>query len=351
VWFGGFAQPSVARRFNASFVMSQKKRNILIVDDEPAIAELLAKFLQAEGHHVIYARDGLEGLERLAEQLPDLILLDLDMPRMNGFEFCFRVKSDPRTRLLPVVFLTGRSESEARMRAWALDADDFLSKPFLGVEVVARCRALLRMKDLVDELDSAQTVVFSLARAMEAKSFHTQGHSERVTAYTLALADRMLLSAAEKAVLWRGATLHDIGKIAIPDEILNKPGPLTKDEMIIVQQHCVAGVRVVEPLRSVQDAIPMIRSHHERMDGAGYPDGLVGEAIPLFARIVAVADVFDALASSRPYRGAIPVPTCIEMLQSNAANGGLDAELVRIFCQTPAIPLHVPAQSAHSGNS
>ena len=315
------------------------QHSILIVDDDPLIADLLTRFLQREGHHVVHARDGLEGLDRLAERLPDLIFLDLDMPRMNGFEFCYRVKSNPRTRLLPVVILTGQSELDARIRAWSLDADDFLTKPFQGLEVVARCRALLRVKDLVDELDSAHSVVFSLARAIEAKSLYTQGHSERVATYALALADRLGLSDAEKLVLRRGATLHDIGKIAIPDEILNNRGALTTEEIAIVRQHPVAGVRIVEPLHSIRDAVPMIRWHHERMDGAGYPDGLKGDAIPLLARIVAVADVFDALTSSRSYRRAIPWSASLEIIQQSAALGGLDPDLVRHFCEPIAIPL------------
>jgi putative two-component system response regulator len=243
--------------------------------------------------------------------------------------------------LLPVVFLTGNAEADARVRAWGLDADDFLSKPFQSVEVAARCKALLRVKDLVDELDSAQAVVFSLARAIEAKSYHTQGHSERVTANALVIADQLMLSEADKAILLRGATLHDIGKISIPDEILNKPGSLTTDEIAVVRQHPMAGVRIVEPLRSVRDAIPIIRWHHERMDGGGYPDGLQGDAIPLLVRIVAVADVFDALSSSRPYRAAIPFGDCLEMLKKMAKTGGLDSEIVSCFCKTPAMPERV----------
>jgi putative two-component system response regulator len=319
--------------------MRDNKHEILIVDDDPDVANVLRALLEADGHHVDRTCDGVEGLEYLDNHLPDLVFLDIDMPRMNGFELCSRIKSDPRTRLLPVIILTGHSESEARIRAWGLDADDFLTKPFRRIEVGTRCRALLRLKDLMDELDCAQSVVFSLARAIEAKSQHTQGHSERVTSYAVALAKRVGVNEKDHAVLRRGAALHDVGKIAVPDEILNKPGALTKEEFDIVKLHPVAGVRIVEPLRSVRDAIPLIRWHHERMDGKGYPDGLEGKDIPLLTRILSVADVFDALASSRPYRSAIPIQKCFEFLHEIANGGGLEPEFVRVFCADPAIPL------------
>lgn len=324
---------------------------ILIVDDDTHVVDILKWLLHEEGYRTICAGSGEEGLCRLEQQLPDLILLDVDMPGMNGFEFCRRVKSNPRTRLLPVVIVTGRSESEARLEAWNRDADDFLTKPFSRVEVAARCRALLRVKDLVDELDSAESVVFSLARAIEAKNRYTQGHSERVTENALALACQLGLSETDKTVLRKGATLHDLGKIAIPDEILNKPGPLTPAEIAIVREHPVAGVRIVEPLQSIRDAIPIIRWHHERTDGNGYPDGLKGDAIPLLARIVSVADVFDALSSTRPYRTAIPFADCLDMLTKIAASGGLDRELVRCFCTIPATVLNHKDTEAQRSNA
>jgi cyclic di-GMP phosphodiesterase len=261
------------------------------------------------------------------------------MPRMNGFELCARIKGDPRMRLLPVIILTGQCESEARLRAWSLDADDFLTKPFQGFEVVSRCRSLLRVKDLVDDLDCAESVVYSLARAIEAKSPHTQGHSERVTAYALDLAERVGAGPRDCAILRRGAALHDVGKIAVPDEILNKPAALTRDEYDIVKLHPIAGVHIVEPLRSIRDAIPLIRWHHERIDGRGYPDGIRGDRIPLLVRILTIADVFDALSSSRPYRAAIPLQGCLDILRESALNGGLDIELVRIFCEESALPV------------
>ena len=176
-----------------------------------------------------------------------------------------------------------------------------------------------------------QAVLFAMARAVEAKSSHTQGHTERVTEYALALARKLGVSPEELDVLRVGSALHDIGKIGIPDEILNKPGKLSTAEYDIVKLHPVAGVRIVEPLRSVRQSLPLIRWHHERMDGTGYPDGLFGGAIPLLVRILSVADVYDALSSTRPYRAKMPTEQCLAILRKEAANGGLDPELVEDF--------------------
>jgi putative two-component system response regulator len=320
-------------------VPGEPPASILVVDDEPALAQLLARALSAEGYRVTTARDGREALDLAAARPPDLVLLDLDMPRLHGFEACRQLKQGPATRLVPVVILTGRDPSDARLRAWELGADEFLNKPFHQVELLARCRSLLRVKRLVDELDSAQDVVFAFARAVEAKCRYTLGHAARVGAYSLALAERVGLGGAERAVLRRGALLHDLGKIAIPDAILNKQGQLTDEEYRVVREHSARGARILEPLRSVREAVPLIRWHHERLDGTGYPDGLVGEAIPLGARILAVADVYDALASARPYRPALPLAECLACLRAEADAGGLDADLVRHFCEPRPVPV------------
>lgn len=308
-------------------------QHILVVDDDGAVATMLEKLLAADGHGVTVARDGREALASVTGRQPDLILTDLDMPYLSGYEVCRQIKQDPTTRLIPVVIITGRDAQEAKLRAWELGADDFLTKPFQSVEVLARCRSLLRVKRLVDELDSAEAVVFAFARVVEAKCRYTWGHSERVTSYALALACKIGLPEAKQEVLRKGGLLHDIGKINMPDSILNKPGPLTAEEYDIVRQHPVQGIRIVEPLRSIRDTIPLIRWHHERLDGKGYPDGLFGGAIPLMARVLAVADVFDALSSERPYRPALPENECLRILRENAAGGGLDPELVRCFCE------------------
>lgn len=313
-------------------------RRILVVDDDPSVGAALEQILLMEGYNVTRARDGRAAVQSVADNPPDLILLDLNMPNMGGFEVCSRVKSNPATTLLPIVIVTGESEFEARMKAWDVGADDFLSKPFQVVEVLARCRSLLRTKQLIDELDSAQSVLFALARTLEAKNRYTQGHSERVTSFALSLAERIGLSTEERETLRRGSLLHDIGKISTPDFILDKPAKLTPAEYDIVKRHSVEGVRMVEPLRSIKDVIPFIRWHHERMDGSGYPDGIFAGSIPAAVRVLAVADVYDALASERPYRPALPIAECFQIMRGDAERGGLDTDLVAAFCASPAIP-------------
>jgi putative two-component system response regulator len=304
---------------------------ILVVDDDYLVGRLLVSILTSAGHAVTHVQDGAAALAAIIDRQPDLLLLDLDMPNLGGFDVCEHVKRDPATRLIPVVIITGRDPQDARVRAWDLGADEFLAKPFQPVEVLARCRALLRAKRLTDELDSAQSVLYAFARAVEAKCPYTLGHSERVTRYAVELAGRAGLSQDEIDVLRRGGLLHDIGKIAIPDAVLNKPGPLTREEYDIVKQHPVHGERIVQPLRSLQNALPLIRWHHERCDGRGYPDGLLGGDIPLAVRILSVADVYDAVSSGRPYRPALPQRRCLELLREDADLGGLDPELVDVF--------------------
>ena len=315
-------------------VPERSGRLILVVDDEPAISKLLRTVLWVAGHRVVVAADGQQALNRVAEARPDLVILDLDMPSMGGFEVCRRLKAAPDTRLLPILVLTGTGEADARLRAWELGADEFLSKPFQTVELMARCRSLLRHKELVDALDSAESVVFALARAIEAKSPYTHGHTVRVTRYALALAAQLGVEEADLENLRRGAILHDIGKISTPDAVLDKPGRLTPAEYEVVRRHPADGVRIVEPLRSARGVVPLIRWHHERLDGTGYPDALSGDAIPRLVRILAVADVYDALASNRPYRAAMSHEECRAVMTADAVGGGLDPDLVRVFFAT-----------------
>jgi putative two-component system response regulator len=308
-------------------------QTILVVEDNQKNALLLQQVLTAEGHRVELARNGLEALDQVATLAPDLILLDLDMPYVDGFEVCRQVKSDPATQLIPIVIVTAQNSPDARMRAWELGADDFLTKPFQCIEVVARCRSLLRVKRLVDERDSAEAVVFAFARAVEAKSPYTQGHAERVAAYALTLAAEIGTSEEDLETLRKGATLHDIGKISVPDAILDKAGPLTREEFEKVKLHTMCGAKIVQSLRSIRSAVPMIRWHHERLDGGGYPDGLRDDDIPPLVRMLSVADVYDSLSSARPYRGPIPHQESLQILRENAAGGGLDPNLVESFCE------------------
>src|SRR5262245_50598950 len=308
-------------------------QRILIVDDNPVVSSMLRHGLTAEGYEVAVAADGRAALETVAHSPPDLVLLDVDLPHVPGDEICRRLKTDPATRLIPVVMITAAGGARNKLAAWEYGADEFLPKPFHLVEVVARCRSLLHVKRLIEERDSAEAVVFALARAVEAKSPFTHGHSERVARCSLALADVVGVKGPDRELLRKGALLHDIGKISIPDAILNKPGPLTDEEYALVKQHPVQGAHIVEPLASVRAAIPLIRWHHERMDGTGYSDRLTDSQIPRLVRILTIADVYDSLASDRPYRDSIPHAACLDMLRENALGGGLDLELVACFSE------------------
>jgi putative two-component system response regulator len=228
-----------------------------------------------------------------------------------------------------LIVLTAREGKENIVRALECGADDYLTKPFDREELRARLRVGLRIVGL----QTSQTVVFAFARAVEAKSPYTQGHAERVTQYARLLATHLGVPAAECEVLHRGSLLHDIGKICVPDALLDKAGPLTSEEYAIVKRHPAQGASIVEPLQSLSDVIPLIRWHHERPDGHGYPDGLRGEQIPHLVRILSVADVYDALSCARPYRDPIPHDVCLGMLRETASKGGLDAAIVEAFCE------------------
>jgi putative two-component system response regulator len=294
---------------------------VLVVDDDPILAGVVRQLLSAEGHEVVVALNGAQALNQVRAEPPDLVMLDLNMPGVGGLEVCHQLKSDPGTRLIPILVLTGSDPMDARLGAWEAGADEYLCKPVRAGELVARCRSLLRLKAALDDLDSAQAAVFAFSRAVEAKCPYTLGHTERVTVHAVRLAEYAGVPKTDLEVLRRGAALHDIGKISTPDAILNKPAKLTPEEYAIVKMHPLQGVHIVEPMRSLRAALPLIRWHHERMDGSGYPDGLKGNEIPLAARVLAVADVFDALASARPYRGAMSFPACLSVMR-----------VVELFC-------------------
>ncbi|HLQ62899.1 MAG TPA: HD domain-containing phosphohydrolase, partial [Candidatus Acidoferrales bacterium] len=275
---------------------------VLAVDDRPLNLTLLEAYLREVDCDVLVASDGEDALRQLADRSPDLVLLDITMPGLNGFEVCRRIKADPATRLLPVVMLTALHQTEDRVQALEAGADDFMTKPVEKVELIARVKSALRLKALYDTLDSTERVIFSLAAAVEAKDAYTEAHTERVAATSRQLGERLGLEQPDLDALYRGGMIHDIGKIGIPDSILLKPGPLTAVEHQRMREHPVIGERIARPLKSAVNLLPIIRHHHESFDGSGYPDGLAGHQIPLLARIVSVSDAYDAMVSDRPYR-------------------------------------------------
>jgi putative two-component system response regulator len=305
---------------------------ILIADDNLFYRNALAITLKEIGYEVVQAADGLAAWQVLqADNAPKLAILDWIMPKMDGLEICRRLRALQRPEPTYIIILTSNKGKQSIVTALEAGADDFISKPFDREELQARLRVGWRIVGL----QTTYTVIFTFARAVEAKSPYTQGHSDRVTRYALALAGHVGLTLVEKERLHRGGLLHDIGKISVPDAILNKPDKLTDEEYTIIKQHPMQGVTMVESLQSMHDVIPLIRWHHERLNGQGYPDGLRGDAIPRLVRILSIADVYDAVSSDRPYRRGLPHEQCLAILRADAASGGLDPELVEQFCRIP----------------
>ena len=309
------------------------RASILVVDNAVLHRTFMQHTLEAEGHSVIAVESAEAALEVLATRRPDLLLVDAVMAGMDGFELCRLLKQREATRLLPLVLVTGLQAAEDRIRGIEAGADDFLSKPVQLPELLARVRSLLLRKRYTDQLEQehAAAVLYSLARSVEAKDPALEGHCERLAHSAVAMGQAMGLDAEALEALRRGALLHDIGKVGIPDAILMKPGPLNADEWKVIRQHPVIGERICLPLRSMGPVLPIIRHHHERWDGSGYPDGLAGEAIPLLARVLQVADVFDALTMVRPYQPALSAAEASGVLRAQAANGLHDPKLVELF--------------------
>ena len=304
---------------------------ILLVEDDPQAVGILEPILIAKGYSVAVARDGVEGLEKVRLLSPDILLLDVNMPRMGGIELCRRIKSDESVRLTPIVMLTALMDLEKKLEALEAGADDFVNKPYNTVELVTRIKSLLKVKYLNEQLDSAEAVLFSMARAIEAKDSYTQGHVERVSQMAVRLGHHLGLADEEIDALRKGGILHDIGKIGVPDKILNKAGPLTPEERRIVQLHPGQGALICEKLKSIRGAIPVIRHHHERLDGTGYPDHLSGQEIPLVARVMPIVDIFDALTTHRSYRKQLLRDVALEIMWDEAKKGWWDKEVLSEF--------------------
>ena len=303
---------------------------ILIVDDNPTIVDLLERILVHDGYTTMIARNGLEALEIVARDPPDLILLDIMMPLLDGFTVCQRLKEDEATALIPVTMITGLDDREHRRRAIEVGSNDFLTKPFDANLLRARIRSQLRVKRLTDQLERTEQVVFMLALAVEAKDTYTKGHLRRLASYSEQLAMAAQLPLHQRIAIRFGGLLHDIGKISIDDAILRKRGDLTAEEYEQIKQHPDYGARIIQSMRFANEVGPIIRHHHERWDGLGYPLGLSGEAIPIGARIVAIVDAYDAMTTDRPYRCALNQSDVLQRLRAGRGTQW-DPQLLDLF--------------------
>jgi putative two-component system response regulator len=330
----------------------EPSRHILVIEDDPMNNRLLTTILTRLGYTADAAFDGLSGLAKVESSPPDLILLDLDLPGVDGYEVARRLKHSVKTRIIPIVVVSSFAEVENRIRALDAGADDFLSKPIDQVELRARVQSLLKVKVYNDHMVSHQKILeeevnkrthqlrqafddlktasekvkqaaldttFRLAQAGEYKDAETGSHIKRMGYYTEAIAKAMPLAPQDIEAILYAAPMHDIGKIGIPDMILLKPGSLDEQEWKIMKQHTIIGGNILSGSDSyvIQMAEQIALEHHEKWDGSGYPKGLKGPAITLWGRISAIADVFDALTTSRPYKKAFPLEYSLEILEKS----------------------------------
>ncbi|HEY9830363.1 MAG TPA: two-component system response regulator [Stenomitos sp.] len=330
--------------------MDSDQPKILVVDDHPSSRMTAVALLSVEGYEVLEAESGPIALKRVVECSPDLILLDVMMPGMDGYEVCRRLKEDEQTRLIPVVFITALNDKRSRIMGIEAGGDDFLSKPFDRLELSARVKSLVRQKRLNEDLDHAEQVLFSMARAVESRDPNTGDHCERLVAMGKAFGEYIQLPRTDIRNLMWGGYLHDIGKVGIPDAVLLKKGSFTPEEREIMNNHVLIGEKICKPLRSMRGVLPIIRYHHERWDGTGYPDGLVGEEIPYLAQVFQVIDIYDALTSERPYKRAFTVAEALDIMVQETQRGWRNPKLSQQFTEfIKTVYLAKPAQSGLSG--
>ncbi|HID39287.1 MAG TPA: response regulator, partial [Calditrichaeota bacterium] len=297
----------------------------------PENIDLIKTVFLEESYEFITAQNGKEAIECVFKHRPDLILLDVVMPEMNGFEVSSLLKSKKETMHTPIVMVTGMNDHKSRLKGIESGVDDFISKPINIIELKARVASLLRIKRYMDQLEYAERIFYSLAVTVESKDRNTKGHCKRLANYGQLLAEQIGLGDEDIYAVRRGGILHDIGNLAVDEEILLKPGLLTKEEYEIVKKHTEEGEKICKPMKTLENILPIIRQHHERFDGSGYPDGLQGEEISLAARIIALADSFDALTSSRIYRGAYSKEEALAILDKEAEMGKWDKHLYHEF--------------------
>src|SRR6201997_5604934 len=312
-------------------LLRRRPPRILVVDDNAEIMMLMRELLATRGYDVVAVSDAAEAEVEVRRHPPDLILSDVIMPGKSGYEFCREVKEDPATRLIPFVLITGLTDREDRLQGIECGADDFLNKPIFAEELFARVKSLLKLKEFTDELETAESVLCTLGLSVESRDPYTEGHCERLAENASNLGRHLGLSEESIVALRRGGYLHDLGKIAVPDDILKKGSNLTPEEWLVMKQHPVTGENICKPLKSLRLVLPIIRHHHEHANGSGYPDGMRASEIPLLPRVLQVVDVYDALCTARPYKPALSHDQAAQTMREEARQGLWDAELVDEF--------------------
>lgn len=310
---------------------SKEALRILIVDNNLYSRQTAAALLDVEGYQLLQAESGQQGIEIVRTQNPDIVLLDIMLHDIDGYEVCRHLKLDDRTRFIPIIFVTALYDRSVRLKAIEAGGDDFVNKPFDQVELSARVKSLVRQKRLNETLDHTEKALFSIARAVERRDPSTGNHCERLANYGQAFGEFLGLSRLEIRDLSWGGYLHDIGKVGIPDAILLKSGRLTPQEWEVMKQHVLIGEEVCQPLKTMDGVIPIVRSHHERWDGSGYPDQLIGEQIPYLAQAFQLIDIFDALVSERPYKAALTTLEALAVIDAEVFKGWRNPKLVKDF--------------------
>lgn len=298
---------------------TEEAGTLLVVEDDPAMLVALRDILEGAGYTVQTASNGKLALDALTEIEPSLILSDISMPVMDGIELFEEVRKRPSGAAIPFIFLTARGTREDIFAGKSMGADDYITKPVTSQELLSAVQARIRRTDelmLAQLKEAYKASLMALANAIEARDYHTRDHVERVNSYCQAMAEELGWSLARKSSLEFGAILHDIGKIAVRESVLRKTGPLGREEWEEMREHPIVGARMIEGIPYLAPAIPIVLYHHERWDGSGYPEGMFGEEIPEEARLLAVADTFDAMTSDRPYRKALPISLAYETIIS-----------------------------------
>jgi putative two-component system response regulator len=306
---------------------------VLVVEDDAGVSGLFARILSGAGYVVETAPDFGQARDLLERQPPDVFLLDVMLPGTDGFSICKWLKDNTTTRLTPVILVTALGDRESRIAGRRAGADDYLQKPVDPHELLARVASAARMKRYTDDLDSAASIVMTLAVMIEARDGTIEGHCHRMANYATAIGRTLGLGPDDLQALHRGGFLHDIGMLAIPPSVIQKAGPLDPEEYERVKSHTVIGDELCGNLRSLQAVRPIVRHHHERRDGSGYPDGLRGDEIPVLAQIISVVDLYDAVTHSRPYQRTQSPEDALTLLSKQADVGLRHPAIVEAFAR------------------